>query len=172
MPPEQYDGFNATIEVNVTRNDLNKPSYDSLKRDTNVAPTAPFVLTRNDFCNLILPSDYRLYVLGWISKLEFLSACWQYEGWVWPLNSVSPYHNQAWSQITEADEKTLTNAGFAAAIKRNPTSVKAGWLKTTGKGGGACCYYFPNIGKSGGVKETNLYVLPQDLHVVSEIGKT
>ena len=42
-------------------------------------------------------------------------------------------------------------------------------MKTTGRGGGACCYVYPNIGANGGVKETNLYVLPQDLRTIASL---
>ena len=38
-----------------------------------------------------------------------------------------------------------------------------------GRGGGSCCYVFPNIGRNGGVKETNLFVLPQDLKTMDSL---
>ena len=69
--------------------------------------------------------------------------------------------------VTEADKKTITKAGFEGCISES--GIMAGWMKTHGKGGGACCYVFPNIGRSGGVKETNLYALPKDLNIMSEV---
>ncbi len=43
-------------------------------------------------------------------------------------------------------------------------------MKTSGgPGGNACCYVFPNV-RGGGIRETNLYVLPQDLTIMDELG--
>ena len=115
--------------------------------------------------------DYTLYVIGWTYKDEFLQACRQYTGWVWPMDSIDKFKNQAWTQITEADRRKLEKKGFGNSIQGTPRMLRAGWLKTTGKGGGACCYVFPNIGANGGVKETNLYILPRDLYTMDSLEK-
>lgn len=169
LEPSSYDQLYGSIEISVGRNDFTDPVYNSLRRNTNIAPPEPLGLVRADFCNLFLPTDYTLYVLGWTYKDEFLEACKRYAGWVWPNDRVDKYRNQAWTQFTDSDRRTLEAKGFGAAIRGTPPMLRAGWLKTTGRGGGACCYVFPNIGANGGVKETNLYILPQDLYTMDSL---
>ena len=166
---EGYDQFYGAIEVSVKKNEFTSVVLNTLKRNTNVAPKKPLVFARPDFCNLFLPTDYTLYVIGWTRKDEFLQACRQYTGWVWPMNKVDKFKNQVWTQITDDDRRRLESTGFANSIQDKPRMLKAGWLKTTGKGGGACCYVFPNIGANGGVKETNLYILPKDLYTMESL---
>lgn len=167
---EEYnDWVNGTIEIGIAKNELTKQVLNSVRRNVNIIPAACMTLERNDFCNLMLPNDYTLYLIGWLTKEEFLEACKKYTGWVWPYDRVSRFNNQAWEQITDDDRKKITRAGFADCIQEKPRLVKAGWLKTTGRGGGACCYVYPNIGSNGGIKETNLYVLAQDLHTMEEL---
>jgi hypothetical protein len=87
------------------------------------------------------------------------------------MDKIDKYRNQAWSQITEDDQHRLEATGFAGSIQDKPRLLKAGWMKTTGRGGPACCYVFPNIGANGGVKETNLYILAQDLYTMNALKK-
>ena len=160
-----YDQLTGTVEISLKKNHFTEPVLNSVKRNMNTFPANPFNLKRDDFCNLFLPADYTLYVIGWIYKDEFLQSCRKYTGWVWPMDRVDRFKNQAWTQITEKDRRKLESKGFGDSIGETPRLLRAGWLKTTGRGGGACCYVFPNIGaNNGGVKETNLYVLPQDLY--------
>lgn len=149
---EEYDEFYGSVEISVKKNDFTIPILNTQKRNTNAFPKEPLVLSRQDFCNLFLPTDYTLYVIGWIRKDEFLQECRKYTGWVWPYDKVDKYKNQPWSQITEEDQRRFEKTGFATSIQNKPRLLKAGWLKTTGRGGGACCYVFPNIGANGGVK--------------------
>jgi hypothetical protein len=169
MEKQSYDQFYGGIEILVKKNEFTKPVLNTLKRNTNVVPKAALVFARPDFCNLFLPTDYTLYVVGWTRKDEFLQACRQYTGWVWPMDSVDKFKNQAWSQITEDDQRRLEATGFGSSIQEKPRMLRAGWLKTTGRGGGACCYVFPNIGANGGVKETNLYILARDLYTMDSL---
>lgn len=169
MDVTSYEQFYGTVEVSVKKNEFTAQVLNTLKRNTNIAPKGPLLLARPDFCNLFLPTDYTLYVIGWTRKDEFLQACRRYTGWVWPKDSVDKFRNQAWTQITEDDQARLEATGFASSIQEKPRMLKAGWLKTTGRGGGACCYVFPNIGANGGVKETNLYNLPQDLYTMDSL---
>jgi hypothetical protein len=161
-----YDVFYGAVEISVKKNEFSKAVLNSTKRNLNAIPKETFVLTHADFCNLFLPNDYTLYVVGWIYKDEFLKACRRYTGWVWPLDKVDKYSNRPW-EITEDDKTRLEGIGFASSIEGK--SLKAGWLKTHGRGGGACCFVYPNIGAHGGVKETNLYVLPQDLYTMDAL---
>jgi hypothetical protein len=164
-----YDNFLGRIDIQVTRNDFGAAIRDSAQKNINVVPSTLLALVKSDFCNLLLPSDYKLYVIGWTPKSEFLASCRNYSAWVWPQDSISKYENRPWAQITDKDRSTLKNAGFDDCIQTKPSKINAGWLKTTGKGNGACCYVFPNT-FSGGIRETNLYVLPQDLRVMNSLG--
>ena len=164
MDKQSYDQFYGTLSIDICRNDFDQIVYNSRRRNINTPPNSPLTLTESDFCNLFLPNDYTLYVIGWTSKAEFLDACRQYTGWVWPIDKENEYHNQPWNQLTQRDQKMLVGKGFADAIGDAPRLLNAGWLKTTGRGTGACCYVFPNVPRAGGVNETNLYILPKDLY--------
>ena len=166
-----YEAFDGSVTVSLSGNEFTDSVLNTARRDTNTFPDESFVLRKADFCNLFLPSEYTLHVIGWIYKDDFLRTCKRYSGWVWPLDRVDRFRNQAWTQITVADRKKLYRTGFADAIPDDASALGAGWLKTSGKGGGACCYVFPNIGARGGVKETNLYVLPRDLHTMRSLEK-
>ncbi len=166
---DSYDQLSGSVEISVKKNGFKTPVLNTQKRNTNRVPKGSFKLARPDFCNLFLPTDYTLYVIGWTYKDEFLQACRQYTGWVWPKDSIDKFKNQAWTQITEKDRKNLGKKGFGSSIPDPPRILRAGWLKTTGHGGGACCYVFPNIGANGGVKETNLYILPRDLYTMGTL---
>ena len=169
---ESFEGLEGQIEVSVSGNDFLTPIYNASKQNMNVKPDDSLKFTRKDFCNLVLPSDYTMYVVGWITKEEFLNKCREYTGWVWPSDKVNRFENQPWSTITDSDRKLVSHHGFEDCIQKKPPLLKAGWMKTTGKGGGACCYVFPNIGRQGGVKETNLYILPKDLCVLDDLGSS
>lgn len=158
-----YDKLDGSINISVGKNDYKEEVLNSKKEDTNVVPEGEMEFFKEDICNLLLPQSYTLYLLGWIFKDEFLKKCTQYPSWVWPSDKIDKFVNQSWSQLTESDIKTITKLGFEKYIQKKPTKFTSGWLKTNGRGGGACCYVFPNIGRNGGVMETNLYVLPSDL---------
>ncbi len=171
ISPESYEAWgDGVIAVRVGKNDCRVPVLNTARRDVNRKPAEALMFARDDICNLVLPDDYRLYVLGWMPKTEYIDRCRAYPGWVWPMNSEDRTRNQAWSMITESDMKSLTRAGFDDCVKRKPTRLEAGWMKTTGRGGGACCYVYPNLGGGrGGVRETNLYCLLQDVHTMMSI---
>lgn len=168
---EDWNNFEGTIEIKISKNELDEEVLNSKKEDINIPPRELF-LTKDNFCNLILPVNYVMYLFGWITKTDFLSVCRNYTAWVWPKDSVNKYCNQPWTQITESDLKTITGLGFDDCIIKKPTRFNAGWMKTNGRGGGACCYVFPNIGRNGGVMETNLYVLLSDLKELPLLFKT
>ena len=168
---DSYDQFDGILRISAIKNKFKAPVLNTNKRNINNIPSGGLVIQRPDFCNLFLPTDYTMYVIGWLTKEKFIEACQQYTGWVWPRDSVDRFKNQPWVQITENDRKMLESKGFQHSIQEAPHPLKAGWLKTSGRGGGACCYVFPNIGANGGVKETNLYVLPQDLYSMSSLQK-
>jgi len=166
---ETYEMLEGTIYISVVANDLQASVLSVTKEDLNVAPPNEMQINRLGFCNLILPSSYKLYCIGWIPKTEFLTQHLKYKGWIWPSDAKDRFKNQPWSQITERDKTTFERVGLADCLSYKPSAVNAGWMKTSGSGPGACCYVFPNTGWHGGVKETNLYVLPQDLYTMTSI---
>lgn len=166
---KSYKEFgNGQLALGISKNALTTPVRNSLKANINVIPKGRLSIGSSDFCNVVLPSSYKLYFIGWTKKQTFLKNCSKYPGWIWPTDKITKYENQPWSWITENDVKLFTKCGFEDAMKKKPTRVEAGFLKTTGFGGGACCYIYPNI-HGGGFKETNLYVLPSDLYTMESI---
>jgi hypothetical protein len=159
---ESYEYLQGIIHIELSKYEFNRPILNSLKKNINLAPSMPLLISKEDFCNLILPSDFKVYFLGWIIKDDFIKKCKKYSGWVWPHDKTSKFDNQQWTQITEGDIKRITSLGFGECIQKKPSLLRAGWIKTSGRGNGGCCYVFPNS-YGGGVKETNLYVLPSDL---------
>lgn len=169
ITPKDYENFYGEIHIMVAKNQFNAPVLSASKINLNMYPRTRLILTKEAFCNLVLPNEYTMYFLGWIPKCEFIDACKKYTGWVWPDDRKNKYFNQSWSQITDNDRKAIERAGFSDCIQRKPSLVNAGWMKTSGSGPGACCYVFPNTGHHGGIKETNLYILPQDLYAMAEL---
>lgn len=163
-----YREFYGRLSVDVGENEFDAIIRNSLRENVNVVPERPLIFTPMDFCNLVLPDDYTLHFIGWIPKQEYLSAVKQYTGWVWPWDKVNRFENQLWSTITENDLGLLSKLGLHDQLRQNPVYINAGLMKTTGKGNGACCYVFPNT-YGGGLRETNLYVLPQDLYTMDQL---
>lgn len=168
---EDYQKLAGSFRIRVCRNDLASPVRNSQGKNVNVIPDDELIIAKSDFCNLILPTGYSLYVLGWITRDEFLQSCIKYPAWVWPNDAADKYSNTPWSQITERDHRMLARIGLDDRIETKPSRLRAGLLKTHGSGGGACCYVYPNIGRYGGVRETNLYVLPDDLYPMKKLGQ-
>jgi hypothetical protein len=166
-----HEKFYGHMEISISKNEYDDPVLNSARININVVPNEALTIELSDFCNLMLPEDYTLYVLGWITKDAFLKKSREYTGWVWPNDGENKFENQPWTQITENDRNLLSRLGCEGCIQEKPTLVDVGLMKTHGRGGGACCYVFPNIGRNGGVKETNLYVLPKDLYIIDELGK-
>jgi len=157
--------FTGNLHTRVLSNEFDGDVRNARMENVNQYPSEPLVLTLADFCNLILPDDYTLYFIGWTTKKDYLEACRKYHGWVWPKDSVNKYENQPWSP-TGDDHKLFERIGFAECVTGG--AVAFGALKTTGRGNGACCYVFPNT-HGGGLRETNLYVLPQDLNIMDDL---
>lgn len=135
----------------------------STGRNVNTAPAGVCSFEKKDFCNLVLPDDYTLHFIGWTLKADFLQACRKYPAWVFPDDTVNKFENGAWTQITESDRKKLERTGFTDCIGRKPTSLNAGWMKMR-----ACCYTYPNQ-FGGGLRDMNIYVIPQDLNQMATL---
>jgi hypothetical protein len=168
LDQSSYEKMSGTIIAWCTTNTFVDSVLNSRMDNINVPPSEALQYTREDFCNLCLPDDYKLHCIGWIAKQEFLEACKQYPAWVWPIDSKDRFLNSCWSQISERDQKMLDRLGVGDRIDRKPTRIKFGLMKTSGRGPGACCYVFPNIFGTG-VRETNLFVLPQDLQTMASL---
>ena len=158
------------IILRIARNNLKCSVLNYKREDINKAPTLPLILQKGDFCNLILPTNYKMFVIGWTYKDAFLERCRQYTGWVWPSDKSDRLRNQPWDQITDDDRRRITAAGFDDCIHGASPRLRAGWMKTARGLSGACCYVYPNMFR-GGVKNTNVYVLPADLETMRSLAE-
>lgn len=108
--------------------------------------------------------------IGWAEKGQFLKACQDYPGWVWPIDKVSKFENTPWTQVTQDDVNKYEKLGLELSRDTKTKALQCGLMKTSGRGPGACCYVFPNIFRTG-LKETNLYALPKDLWTMSSLAE-
>lgn len=153
-----------TLSVSLHKNEYKEPVYSATRKDLNAEPEEMF-FKQNDFCNLVLPDDYELHILGWVEKEKYIERCITYPAWIWPNDSVDKFSNQSWTTFSESDRTT-----FAKLIGEDGDPKKGlGIMKTTGRGGGASCFFYPNI-HGGGIKETNFYVLLNDLKPMNKLG--
>lgn len=160
---------NQLLLMRLRRNEFNGFVPNSQHRNMNVVPKDEAQgYLQEDFCNLILPSDYKVHCLGWLEKEEFIETVKKYPAWIWPIDAQDRFKNTPWSQVTAGDQRLLQKLGMEDRISRNPGRINAGLMKTSGRGPGACCYVFPNIFGTG-LRETNLYVLPQDLETMDSL---
>ncbi len=157
LSKSHFDALAGEVVVSVGKDNLNRSAGVS------------FAIGRNDFCNLMLPHTYRLYFLGWISNADYSKACRTYPSWIWP-NNASRFENQPWTSFDYRDKTAISKAGYDDCLRGTPQRLHAGWLKSTWRTGGACCFVYPNLGQRGGVRRTNLYTLPQDLRIMDETG--
>ena len=61
---EDYEQMYGSIAIAVCRNDLDDPVLNASKRNINIPPSNLLSISREDFTNLILPMDYKIYVIG------------------------------------------------------------------------------------------------------------
>lgn len=170
LPSDAYfSEFEGGIEWTIESNELDEPVRNTTGRNLNQIPDEPMVIEKSNFCNLRLPDEYTVHFLGWTTKDEFTQNCRNYRSWVWPDDSVDPAKNTPWSQLTDDDRTKLQRIGFDDAIQSGTHRIDAGFLKGIPMRGGACTYVYPNQ-HGGGLRETNLYVLPQDLRTMETIG--
>jgi hypothetical protein len=169
LTAEHFQQFAGTISLWLAKNECSAFVPNSKMQNINEEPDEALVYTKADFCNLMLPDQYKVHCIGFIPKSEFIEACKQYPAWVWPIDKIDRFSNTAWTQITERDRELLDSLGLGGQISKNPAKINFGLMKTSGRGPGACCYVFPNLFGTG-VRETNLYVLPKDLYDISSIG--
>lgn len=160
-----YRELEGSVYISVKKNLLRGrvPPTHSKGKNLNVMPRDPLKLDRTSFCDLYLPDDYCLNFIGWIEKDSFLEACRTHHPWVWPNHREDDSLNRHWVGIDTRTKKMLIKAGLSDAVDHQSQRPKCGVLKTTGRGFGACCFVYPNVGTMGGVRETNFYVLPADL---------
>lgn len=170
IPPKAYfDHFDGSLEFTVDTNELDEPVRNTTGRNLNQIPDETMVLEKSEFCNLRLPDDYTVHFFGWTTKDEFRQRCRTYRSWVWPDDSADPSKNTPWSQLSDDDRTKLQRIGFEDTIQSEAHRIGAGLLKGIPMSGGACTYVYPNQ-YGGGLRETNLYVLPQDLRTMDTIG--
>jgi hypothetical protein len=168
LEKSSYEKFAGKVILWSAKNDFSETVLNSSMENVNEIPAEALIYTPSDFCNLFLPDAFKLHYIGWIPKEEYLEACKKYPAWVWPIDSKSRFLNTPWSEVTERDKALLNRLGASDRITREPTRINFGLMKTSGFGPGACCYVFPNVFRTG-VKETNLFVLPQDLNSMESL---
>jgi hypothetical protein len=152
-----------SLTIKLDKNEMNSPVFSATRKNLNVEPGV-MEFRQKDFCNLILPDDYEMHILGWISKEEYMERCVSYSAWIWPKDSEDKFSNQPWTTFSEGDKTTMAKMlGEGVDPKKG-----LGIMKTTGRGGGAACYFYPNI-HGGGIKETNFYVLLDDLKPIRKL---
>ena len=171
VTPEEYGKLAGVIVVKTAKNDCRDFVPNSAMENINTTPSGTLRFGSGEFCNLVLPNEYKLHFVGWTTREEYLESTNKYTGWVWPIDSESKFLNKPWSQLTEKDLSLLEKLSLMGRVSRNPNQINVGLMKTTGRGQGACCYVFPNYFR-GGVRETNFYVLPQDLMPMATLGHT
>ena len=72
IDPVGYATFGGRLAVKTVENRFTEVVRNSNGKNVNVPPQKSLYLDKRDFCNLVLPSHYQLYVLGWIYKDTFL----------------------------------------------------------------------------------------------------
>lgn len=168
MLREQFSQFNGQIRVSVYSNDFDLSVADNNISNVNRIPRTPLTLRRADFCNLVLPSDLVVYFLGWLSREQFVERFQAHPAWIGPKdNSIN--ENQLWESISRQERRDIERTGCGNWLRGS--QPVGGWMRKGYGSSGACCYTFPYVGVSGGVKQTNLYVLPGDLNKMQVLGR-
>lgn len=173
------ENFSGALHWSIGRNDLKEPVRNTTRRDLNTLPRKrdgvnskrPMSIKKSDFFNLRLPDDYTIHYLGWITKKEFVKNCRKYRSWIWPDDDNDPNKNAPWSQLTEDDRTKLQRIGFDDTTQSGDHRIDAGFLKGVPYGGSTATYIYPNQ-YGAGLRETNAYVLPQNLRIMSELVST
>lgn len=144
----------AEISLKIVDSDIELP-----KPDTGLT------LSAADFHNLLLPTDFTIYVLGWISKSAFQTRALTHPGWTNP-SQTEFTRNQPWDTISSADERLFASKNVDWAVTEDGT-VRGAIRKRSG------CYCYPKITRQnlqrGGLRKTNLYVVPADLRPVDDL---
>jgi len=152
-----------SMQVSLHKNELKSQVLSATRKNLNSEPSL-MEFRQKDFCNLILPDDYELHILGWISKGDYIERCLSYSAWIWPKDSEDKYSNQHWTTFSDSDTSTMAKVLGEGVDPKEGLGI----MKTTGRGGGAACYFYPNI-HGGGIKETNFYVLLDDLKPIRKL---
>lgn len=163
---DDYEQMTGHFLISINSNDFSTRIQDSGVTNVNLIPDTPLQISSADFCNLVLPSDFTVYTIGWISKDDFVNRYRQYTGWLGPTQD-APDFNRPWTSVSEEDRRIMRRIGLGNVQSLSSEQSHAGVVrKGDTNNNGACCYVFPYIGKFGGVKETNLYILPDDLNIM------
>lgn len=147
------DNQGSHIEIEVA----SSPADDALSRNS-------LKLTTDDFHNLLMPSEFTFYFVGWITKQGFKSQAQTHPGWRRPSRDEFT-RNKRWTDLSDRDERFLrgNELGWTIADDR---AVQGAVRQDAG------CYYYPKLDRQnmdwGGLQRTNLYVLPGDLRPMDE----
>lgn len=144
----------AEISINVVESDIELPK-----------PNTELTVSADDFHNLLIPADFTIYVLGWIPKLGFQNRALNHPGWTNP-SQTEFTRNQPWDNISSADKRLFESKNVDWTVSEDNT-VQGAVRKNSS------CYYYPKLNRQnihyGGLRKTNLYVVPADLHPVDDL---
>jgi|GEM_PF-2528495 len=139
-------------------------------------------LGKSDFVNLLVPDDYTIYWLGFISREEFFNRFQNYTGYFIPkgdnmdenqLAEAQEDDKKSFKRLDERREKNIENGEDIYRPKMmdlidDEGNIDAGFMMAKYRGpkpiGGACYFYPPYA-----IRESALYVLPKDLRVMDEL---
>jgi hypothetical protein len=157
---ERFSGINS---FKIKKSGFDKLQQSNRKISISVEERSlsdqPIQLDHDDFSNLLMPSNFSFYFIGWIPKAEFKTKAMKHPGWIGPSEDTF-YKNQRWDYLKPEEKHLLKNNGVSWAVDPNG-GVQGALRKGTG------CYYYPKLTKDkpwiGGLRKTNLYVLPENL---------
>jgi len=142
-----------------------------------------WTLTKDDFVNLHVPMDYKVYWLGWVPVEEFFEKFQKYESYFIPhpdnydVNVPGKVTSKLREQLEREDRKRKKKINKGEDISRpkfsdliDGDSLHGGFLLAAYRGGhtlGAGSYYYPP--NPNAFREKALYILPADLNKMSAI---
>ena len=173
---DQQEPFGTLAGVNSFK--IRKQTYQLLEQtDTAIAievvgsdsglseTDARLTVSAADFHNLLMPTEFNLYVLGWIPKAAFQTRALNHPGWTNP-SQTEFTRNQHWNSISATDKRLFASNNVDWTLTDEQT-VRGAVRKNSG------CYYYPKINRqnidNGGLQKTNLYVVPADLRLLDEL---
>jgi len=148
------DRTDTEISVEVIASDMDLPIKNT-----------PLRYSAEDFYNLLMPTDFTIYFIGWITKPEFQQRAMEHPGWKKPSKKQFT-QNQKWESMSSSDKRLFSSKNIDWAVTDDGT-VRGALRKNSS------CYYYPKINrqnlKYGGLQKTNLYVLPGDLRALDDL---
>lgn len=158
-PLAGVDSFKVREDAYRTLDRTDAEIVVSIEAADRPAPAGSMRLGAADFHNLLLPTEFTVYVVGWLPKSAFRERAIRRPGWVGPAADSFP-ENRPWDFVTDEDRREFRQQGLEWVLA-DDGGVRGALRRNAG------CYYYPKINpddlRYGGLRKTNLYVLPGDL---------